>query len=209
MLQCDTAQPFCGQCRRTGRLCSGYRQLDVLRVLEQTSDVVSRCTKRRQQTLTDSTCRRRFVRLWRPDCDVSSDSAHSPLSVAYGPTFVLVGTAHNVFFAQYVNITSGHNKTEFDFVKTVYAGASADEMLADIIAALGMLFLARKNGDQSVKLAATHKYARALGLTQAALEDAERVKSDETIATVSLLALHEVNAFNVIDSIRLTSASRS
>ncbi|KAK5113609.1 hypothetical protein LTR85_010838 [Meristemomyces frigidus] len=189
--RCDTGQPYCGQCRRVGRLCSGYRNLDGLRVLEQTSEVVSRCINRSERRPVRSPERKNVDRTQKPVSAATSGSVASPLPGVFGPSFVLGVTAPNIFFTQFVNIGSGYTKTDFDFVKSIYPTVSENGMLADMVSALGMLSVARKNNEQSIRLAAAQKYARALCLTQQALEDADRVRLDETVATVALLALHE------------------
>jgi len=114
------------------------------------------------------------------------------------PVFILEATAHSVFFAQYVRISTGRCKTDYEFVSPVYSGKNADGMLADIISALGMLFLERQTKDRSVKLAAAQYYSRALRKTQAALGSPERAKSDEMLTTVSLLALHDVGVAHAV-----------
>lgn len=110
---------------------------------------------------------------------------------------MLAATAECVFFAQYVNIGAGFTKTDFGYVSPMYANATTDGMLADIVLALGMLALAKKVKDRAVMLAAAQRYTRALRQTQAALDDSKRVTSDETLTTVSLLALHEVRIAQV------------
>jgi len=98
-----------------------------------------------------------------------------------------------MFFAEYSNAALGVIKTELHFVSAVYKSARSDGMLTDIVASLGILALARKSQDRSLLLAADSKYSGALKQTQSALANMATAKSDETLATISLLALHEVS----------------
>jgi len=101
--------------------------------------------------------------------------------------------AKRTFFAQYIYISPAEpTKTDFEWILPMYASVSQDGLLSDIVSTLGMLALAQSHKDPSIRLASRQRYTRVLNRTMAALEDNKNVRSDETLATVSLLALHEV-----------------
>ena len=109
------------------------------------------------------------------------------------PSYVLECVAKRTFFAQYIYISPAEpTKTDFEWILPMYASVSQDGLLSDIVSTLGMLALAQSHKDPSIRLASRQRYTRVLNRTMAALEDNKNVRSDETLATVSLLALHEV-----------------
>ncbi|KAK4551641.1 hypothetical protein LTR86_011015 [Recurvomyces mirabilis] len=107
------------------------------------------------------------------------------------PQPVLTSTACGVFFTEYLNSTAGFARCDFDFISPIYGKVEADGMLASMVATLGITFIARKSKSRSLLPAAGHCYSRVLRLTAAALLNSETAKSDEMLATIWLLALHE------------------
>ncbi|EMD00451.1 hypothetical protein BAUCODRAFT_20551 [Baudoinia panamericana UAMH 10762] len=184
-LQCDTARPSCGQCRRTGRVCTGYQDLETLRVLDQTKDVTRKGYAKAKHALVGRTEDPVVVML-------PSDSlAVSAPKVFPQPKYLLRNAATSAFFAEYVSICQGPVKTDFDFVLSVYDKSKPHGMLSNAVAALGTLVVAKRNSDPTIWTAAAVEHACTLKQIRSSLEDAVVAIRDETLATVSLLALHE------------------
>lgn len=101
--------------------------------------------------------------------------------------------AQFAFFRQYVYAATGPSKTDLNWIVPVYDNSKPDGALSDITAALGLLAISRGNEDFSLQAVASRKYSLALKKLQYALASATLAKSDETLTTVILLALHEVS----------------
>lgn len=128
----------------------------------------------------------------------SSSSAASEELVEVGSVnafpataFWLEGNAKSIFFQQY---TCGPDKSELDFANSVYSSRQTTGMLEVIITALGLAALPKENKTVATKNFASQNYLSALRQTHIALLDPKRAKSDETLATVLLLGLHELVA---------------
>ncbi|KAK4496373.1 hypothetical protein PRZ48_012353 [Zasmidium cellare] len=188
--RCDAAKPSCSQCKRAGRKCSGYRDLDALRLVDQSTEVSSKVKKTKRKTTQPPLG-------YEVESSPSSSSAVSDelvevSSVKAFPAglFWLEGNAQNIFFQQY---TCGPNKSELDFANSVFSSRQTTGMLESIITALGLVALPEHRNMVMMNLA-SKKYLSALQQTQTALQDPKRARSDETLATVLLLGLHELVA---------------
>ncbi|KAF2166933.1 hypothetical protein M409DRAFT_54695 [Zasmidium cellare ATCC 36951] len=190
--QCDAAKPTCSQCRRAGRKCSGYRNLDELRLVDQSTEVSSKVRKSKRKTAQPPLG-------YEVESSPSSSSAtseelvevNSVVSAFPTASFWLEGNAKNIFFQQY---TCGPDKSELDFANSVYRSRQTTGMLESIITALGLVALPKENRNMAMMNLASRKYLSALQQTQTALLEPRRAKSDETLATVLLLGLHELVA---------------
>ena len=149
-------------------MCSGYQDVDGLRILNQTKAVTSSMGK-----------------------DAVPASPALPIQFP-GQDYVLTSTASCVFFTEYYNPAAGFVEFDFDFITPIYRHAKADEILTTIVAALGMIFLARRSKNKSLIVEAAHKYSLVLKMGAEALCDIATAKSDEMLATVWLLSLYEV-----------------
>lgn len=203
--RCDAARPSCGQCRRLGRKCSGYRNLDDLRFLNQTSTVKAKHASSVKSSSSDD-----WSAPTTPPSPVSSEESTSPSSLAVSRPIIVnpfswdLG-AHTVFFRQYVHAATGPSKTEMNWVIPIFGQAKSSGPLSDIVAALGLVALVGAGSDPSIRRLAAQKYSSSLKKTHLALRDDVEAKSDETMATIILLALHEVGC--VLQAYREPSAN--
>lgn len=111
--------------------------------------------------------------------------------------FWIEGNAKAVFFDQYVNVSSRNSavKTDLGFVPYIYGDTATNGMLESVVSALGLAFLQQRDpSDQALQHFAIRRYFSALRLTSRALQDQTLAKSDEALATVLLLAVHELVA---------------
>lgn len=135
----------------------------------------------------------------RPDADCGFDYTQEvntpPCSSTQFPDhrFTLNSTATFVFFAEYCNpAAAGFVRFDFDFVSPIYGLVKSNGMLVEMVASLGIIFLARNLMDRSLIVAAAQRHSHVLKMSAQALADVETAKSDEMLATVWLFALHEV-----------------
>lgn len=142
------------------------------------------------------------------DSSTLSGSA-SPLTLHAFPeaSFVLTAAGTQVFFSQYIHVGNDVSKTDYAHVESIHALANTDGMLSDIVAGLGLLALAQQADDRRLVYEATSKYSHALRQTQVALKCPVRARSDEAVATVALLALHERVSSGACSSVHLDGAA--
>ncbi|KAF2717692.1 hypothetical protein K431DRAFT_288302 [Polychaeton citri CBS 116435] len=165
--RCNAVRPMCAQCKRAGRVCSGYQEPEALRVLDQTQTVAA--SMRRRESRSGLTLPRQF-----PD---QADTLSSAASC--------------VFYKEYCNPNAGFADYDYDFVSPMRWHVRSDELLASMVTSLGFIFIARMSNDRSFITAAARQYSRVLRLSAGLLTDIESAKSDEMLATVWLLSLHE------------------
>ncbi|KXT14161.1 hypothetical protein AC579_9265 [Pseudocercospora musae] len=200
--RCDAARPSCGQCKRAGRQCSGYRDLDALRVVDQTS-LVSQKSSRKTNSPTRATSSGTPLGSGYVGSS-SSSPANSKSSqedllekIVPGvrsftsPHFWALQEASFLLFDQFISVASTCPKTELDFVALLYGDVPSHGMLASMVSALGFMALPSHQRAQSHQMFAREQYVSAVRETQKALQDPNRATSDETLATVLLLGLYE------------------
>lgn len=105
---------------------------------------------------------------------------------------ILSSTATGAFFHEYCNSDAGFVRYDFDFVSPIHGHCEGDGLLASMVASLGLIFIARKSKQQALMRTAAQKYSRVLRMSARFLSDTDTAKSDELLATVWLLSLHEV-----------------
>ena len=141
--------------------------MEALRILDQTQTVVSSVHRR----------------------SASAPGIHSQLP---DHRYIMTSIASSAFFTEYCNPSGGFVKCDFDFISPIYQHAKADDILAKMVTTLGISSLARKSKDPSLHTVAHQEYCSVLRMSAEVLYDTESAKSDEMLATVWLLALHEV-----------------
>nr|POE87329.1 hypothetical protein CFP56_29918 [Quercus suber] len=176
-LQCDVAKPSCTQCKRAGRSCSGYRDVQGLRVVNQTNHIkIQQYGPYRAIETTKSP---------KPKSKpITLSKASISLRPFIEPLEVLSSASPAIFFAELLNTGSTWTKTDLSWVSVVYGKVEPNGTLADIISTLGIIAYARKSKDQSLMRPATRKYAQVLRQTRTALADPVAAASDEMLATV-------------------------
>lgn len=95
------------------------------------------------------------------------------------------------FFNDYVLEDSPTPKNVYDCLPRLYAAASPDSALSNIVTALGMACLANAMQVPEVMMRANLKYAHSLKAINSALRDPVEAKADETLLVVMLLGLYE------------------
>ena len=113
------------------------------------------------------------------------------------------------FLRNYVWEDSDSNRGHLDHVYG-FIKASGNETLVAALTSVGMAGLANVKNDPCVMAAAREKYAAALQLTNLALQDPGSVWTDQTLTSVLLLGIFEVQSLPIRDiCIPLTSNRHS
>nr|POE65641.1 hypothetical protein CFP56_58747 [Quercus suber] len=194
--RCDTAQPGCTQCKRAGRTCSGYRDVQSLRVVDQTNFVTI------QQYGPHRAVERSRPPKPKP-VPVMPCKTIAPLRPLLEPLNVLNSAAPAMFYAELLNTGSTWTKTDLSWVSVVYGKVEPNGTLADMISTLGIVAYARKSKDHSMMRPATQKYLQVIRRTRAALADPVTAASDEMLATVWLLACGDQTSVHLDGAVRL------
>ena len=189
--QCDSIYPICGQCLRTGRLCSGSRNVQKYRFLDETAPTKPKNSTNYnavQPNLAKTGGETEYILLFDRvvECGFTMPTTFPP------PLTVLRTAAIETFSTQYACIGTAGAKTDFDFVLEVYGSLGTESMLADVMAAIGFLVLEKQTGNHFLGTTALEQYAKAVAKLRKVVSGEENALSDQTVSTISLLALHEV-----------------
>lgn len=164
--RCDQELPACGRCVRLGKACGGYRDLSGLIFKNETANVTRRASSQSGNSQSEA----------------SQSAASSSAATTRNPSPEKESTARSFFFSQFV--TASH----LSFLDSV----SVDEFLSKPIVACATAVMANRENDTKAKEAARRSYVEAITATNAALRHPRKVREDNTLVAVSLLAVFEV-----------------
>lgn len=194
--------PSCGQCRRTARVCLGYRDEASLTFRDQSHDTASKfnviaTSRARSTSRAPSSNESSTNTLLNDEIQTSSEVATSDsASLSYTKTLTTLpeDLATNYFFRNYVfgepNLRRGFNA----YMPSIFSQVSRDSPLSAAISSIGLAGLANTQNAPGAEIISAQRYASALKGVNADLRDPLRATADETLITVSLLGLYEVNA---------------
>lgn len=221
-IRCDQGRPICDQCRRTNRVCPGYRdQLELIFVdvtqstarkagastnSSSSSDTSSRVqgpsrkalTQRR--VLTNSSKMGSTGSLADTSFDFDSDSEYQdfirqvrPISVATNPTMGLSKQEAICFFLHSHNIPGTAIMTDSLTSFLTESGISlGQQAIQSSIYAVASAMLSRVHDVPSLRQASRREYGSTLRLVNAALADPVQSKTNQVLGSVVLLSLYEV-----------------
>ncbi|PYI05206.1 hypothetical protein BO78DRAFT_387889 [Aspergillus sclerotiicarbonarius CBS 121057] len=178
-LTCDRREPSCSQCLRVNQECSGYRDPNTLRILDQSQEVAVKAQARRTATKSPSPDQSRST----PPPLVAPPMSPDEPAIAYVFTYY-VGTGQNQGLLAYLS----------DILQV-----NPSPALQATIKAVGLASLSRR--PESRRLA-WQEYAVALRATNDALRDPLSVKSNSTLGAVLLLSTYEMITSNPADRLR-------
>jgi len=183
--QCNLARPICGCCIRANAQCV-YREIDSLRIRDQTEHVKSRFTNKSVAFDAKSVNHKRLAPL-------KQVQRLSPVqTVSLGPSWDQLSFCA---FYDYVVVDQAPDDPVILSPYGIYTNRLQDiqpgSHLSTGILALGALRLAKERPE--LRHLSRANYARALRLTNDAVADPKRQKSVETVMTIWLLAQFEVS----------------
>lgn len=196
--QCDLCRPACGQCRRAGVSCSGYRDLSELRFVNERKPTENTRVVREVLALPHCPQEAEDVDAQQRLLDRSLPS-HSPRqgeqSVPPSMTVHASSLAVSAFIQHcicYPRELGGNRQGLFN--PSIYAAHIYSPALLDVMAATGSLVMGVKEDLECVKFYSfsRSRYTSALQSVRASLPNAQSAKSDETLLAVMLLACYEV-----------------
>ena len=97
------------------------------------------------------------------------------------------------FFQNYVLGGKDLFKGHIDYLSDIYSGEEVGSGLADSVASLGMVGLANFWKAPNIMSNAVIKYNSAMRTISSQLRDVEQAKSDQTLISILLMGLYEVN----------------
>lgn len=124
-------------------------------------------------------------------------SAEDQVPACIPNSTLLEHVATSRFFHHYVSPTRTCFRLDLDFTSFIIDNACMRSTLSEVVIALGILTLPRKSSASCT--AARLRYARALKLTNKALQNDTEAKSDEVLMAVILLSFFEVSSFFIMD----------
>ncbi|KAL4780360.1 hypothetical protein BJX76DRAFT_338137 [Aspergillus varians] len=184
-LKCDQKKPFCSQCIRAKRECSGYRDVFAGRFYDQTEEVKRKNSPSSSPPSSSALSPPRKRRL---DWSGLSDSlVQQHISVPlndHGTAFVL---------ARYLNRVglNGARGTTASFLPGVLGSPSGRAMAASMNA-VGLAALSNIHQSSELRLSARQEYISALAETNAMLSDQTMSTSDASLVAVTFLGLFEL-----------------
>jgi hypothetical protein len=100
--------------------------------------------------------------------------------------------ASSFFFNKFVNVDSISHSGYLDFLPAMYDHSKSNDALTAVITAVGIACLSNILVAPEMMDAARNKYALALRLINAALQDPSKAITDQTCTAVILFGLYEV-----------------
>ncbi|EAW07117.1 Zn(II)2Cys6 transcription factor [Aspergillus clavatus NRRL 1] len=165
-IKCDQRRPSCSQCLRVGRQCTGYRDLNALRLHDQSDEVASKSIQRAPPSPTPASLT--LIRMAVPATD----------------------RALAFMFRHYVGDAQADSTTRGQLRFLHALSMESAPALTASVHAVGLAALANIHRSPRLMLEARTEYGHALRATSAALRDA--CTADSTLAAVALLSMYEI-----------------
>ena len=123
-----------------------------------------------------------------------SDESYSLASIPPSLYDSLETQAICFFFKNYVWEDSQYPKSYFEYLPSIFnAKEPVNAALQNVVISLGLVGLSNTRHTLDVMISAKEKYTIAIRATNSALRDADGAKCDQTLITVMLLGLYEVD----------------
>lgn len=124
-----------------------------------------------------------------------SDESWSLASIPPSLYDSLESQATCFFFKNYVWEDSQYSRSYFDYLPGIFvAQEPVNAALQNVIISLGLVGLSNARRTLDIMISAKEKYTLAIRATNSALRDVDEAKCDQTLITVMLLGLYEVDA---------------
>lgn len=187
--QCDLSKPSCGQCSRSGRQCTGYRDHIQLRFRDESQSVVEKAQSRSD--------RRNPYHL--PQCKPTGPIEGQVLPCGRTasktpPAFLSIDAVDQAvafFFRSHVNEASESCSLVYRDLPGLYA-AECNSALSCVIKAIGLAGLSSYRSAPALMSSAFAHYSLALSFVRSALRNQALATTDQTLLTIYLLGIYEV-----------------
>ncbi|KAH8602676.1 hypothetical protein B0O99DRAFT_666308 [Bisporella sp. PMI_857] len=217
-VRCDFIQPACSPCIRTGKTCSGYRDIESLMFRDENAKVLRRVraegrqkrekgprksTKAEISTLTDT---RGFSRIPGPleystpyndngffggGPEHSADAIYASSFARFSPT-VLESRGIAFFLTNYVSITNLCDETMDLKTSLIWSNIFTNRQFFDAVSSVGLAGLSHVTKNRQLMTAARYKHAETMKYVAGALRNIGNADLDNTLKAVMLLAIFEM-----------------
>ncbi|KAH8702217.1 hypothetical protein BGW36DRAFT_372407 [Talaromyces proteolyticus] len=200
--KCDLERPGCGQCRRKGSSCPGYRDEATARFrIQNVSSFTGALGKdrRKRQGRGESnifTKGRNQITVTNDCVDYRNQAKTSRNSVQHSSAFLCSLTEswdiHILpFFMECVQSAQDLSRDIYGIMPRVIAQAKSSSALYHACNAVASIFLARKVQFPNTVSNHVRAYDTAISTLRTALQDPQEVKSDDTLLAIWLLSMYE------------------
>ncbi|KAF7882898.1 hypothetical protein EAF00_011387 [Botryotinia globosa] len=179
-LKCDLAPVTCGSCFRARVVCTGYRDIEKLRIRDETDSLYRKATAVRRRTNETSDGRDSLL--------LKLEAANT--EPRYLPVALEV-QAKELFFEHYIHVSQINGSGAWDFLKPYYQSDKAPVCLQLTIDAASLAYLSHQFRSRKARVIALERYIGALGVMSKVLESPETPKEMTTLFTTLLLDLFE------------------
>ncbi|KAL4785149.1 hypothetical protein BJX76DRAFT_367107 [Aspergillus varians] len=175
-VKCDLVRPGCGQCRRKGISCPGYRdELDQRFRTESISSLVSKTGQDRRNT------RKRAL-----DSERGEAASH--------PQPLLAGSWNDHFMSlvmENFSSASAHCKCH-SAIPALLSGVKRDSTVHKACDAVGRVYIANRTNLPDAKIQQARAYGRAISAINKDLQHPQQWEGNETLVSVVLLCISEL-----------------
>lgn len=192
-------KPSCSQCSRAGKACGGYRDQLDLKFRDESKDVACKVRIAKEKPKEG------------PTPHLKSATATTALTLSHNRHLMapnrllekatpllppLYTTAHDqavcFFFKTYVHEPVEFSRSVYNYLPTLCSNDVSHPALSSIITAIGLAGLSGYRKAPALMSAAGQGYDSALQSINVALYDPVSARSDQTLITVLLMGLYEV-----------------
>ncbi|CEJ62121.1 hypothetical protein PMG11_10631 [Penicillium brasilianum] len=177
-LLCDRRRPSCSQCLRAKRECSGYQDLQALRIHDQSQEIVAKAQAQVRRNLRKSP---------KTSSPVQSETLFVPIPASIPAS--MDERAISYMFKIFMGTKQSRGVLAF---MPNLIGQDPSPALQATIKAVGMAGMSRVHSLPKMQYSAAVQYSNALLATNRALQDSKVARSDSTLAAVVLLSTYEM-----------------
>ncbi|CAG8931173.1 unnamed protein product [Penicillium salamii] len=220
-IKCDEAVPECGQCRKYGRTCPGYRR--VFRFQDEGPNLTKRHNSGRQTASVVRTARPKQYRFVHDDSAIAADvvrenaialmrqqSMYGGWDEKVTPSLVRKSfrAAQPQLFLDFISAAFPtlyyHNRFRSGdgagFAEYIIMNYGQDSFMDSAICCLTSVYLAHLTKDQALARSSRQMYSKSLGEVIRAIAKPEQAKSDNMLCTSIILSVFEMYAKTTPDA---------
>ncbi|KAJ5381084.1 C6 zinc finger domain protein [Penicillium cataractarum] len=186
-LLCDRGRPSCSQCLRANRECSGYQDLQALRIHDQSQEIVAKAQAQARRKSPKTSPRTSPKTSPKPSSPVQSVILSVPMPAAIPAS--MDEWAMSYIFKLYVG--TNQSRGLLAYLPNLLSDDPSPALQATI-KAVGLAGMSRVHSLPKMMYSAGVEYSTALIATNRALQDSTEARSDSTLAAVVLLSTYEM-----------------
>jgi hypothetical protein len=189
-VQCDGARPACDRCGRSGRQCSGYRDLTKVMFHDENQRIIDRASQKYAKS--GSAAAKRAI--GKDSSTVAGGYADRSEQSTCESTMLMLGPSKRI--GQDEAICLFRREYSFQSASVHFGHWTNNPAVFDAITAIGLSLHSFNRRSPCLSRAGFEKYASALQSLNGALSHRATAVADATLVAVSLLAYFEVGNFS-------------